>query len=195
MSDPVEITDHLERGLANFTSKFRGAAGEISENLKKLATILLNEVQTVEELMFSLIGARYIAEAGGAQLNQYGSIVGCPRDGLSDDDYRGFIQAQIITNLAEGEIPRILQIIALITRSDSVRYYPTYPASYVIEFDRTTPMSEGLRDRVFQQLVAVTPAAVGVMAIEVDTSNAAHFDAPLDFDVGVFSTVIGSTYS
>lgn len=193
MSDPIEIIDHVDRALANFTSKFRGPDGEISSMLKALTSVLVGEVQVVEELMFSLIGARLIEYAAGAQLDQYGAVVGCPRDGLTDAQYRGFIQAQILSNQAEGEIPRILQIIALITQSLVVRYTPHYPASFVIEFDRSSPMDSGLRARVFEQLVSVTPSGVGVMAIEVPATDAAHFDAPLNFDVGVFSTVIGST--
>lgn len=189
MTDPVEIFDHVGRGLANFTSKFRGPDG-VSPNLKLLAEVMLEEVQIVEELMFSLIGARLLDTAVGAQLDQYGAVVGCPRDGLTDDDYRAFIAAQILTNQAEGEIWRILQIVRLITRADSVRYSPTYPASFVLEFNRANPLSDGLRNRVFNQIVSVTPSAVGVMAIEVN-SGAAHFDAPLNFDVGTFSTVIG----
>lgn len=191
MTDPIEIEDHIERALANYTSKFRGPDGEISPMLKSLTEVVVLEVEVVEELVFSLIGARLLENAAGAQLDQYGRVVGTPRDGLTDTDYRAFIQAQILTNQAEGEIPRILQIIALITRSNQVRYRPTYPASFVIEFTRSTPMSDGLRARVFDQLVSVTPSGVGVMGVEIPEATAAHFDAPLNFDVGVFSTVIG----
>ncbi|MFB6375289.1 MAG: hypothetical protein ABEN55_19700 [Bradymonadaceae bacterium] len=43
-----------------------------------------------------------IENAQGEQLDQWGRVVGQPRGGLDDAEYRGFIQARILANQSEG---------------------------------------------------------------------------------------------
>jgi hypothetical protein len=195
VTDPVEIGDHVDRALANFTSKFRGADGEISPLLKALVEVVVGEVQTVEELMFSLIGARYLGSASGAQLDQYGSVVGSPRDGLSDAEYRGFIAAQILINQSEGEIPRIIQIAALITGAVSVYYIPDYPAAFTLQYNVSQYLSDGTRDRVYQSLLAATPSGVGFNLVEARFDAFGFADDPeaLGFGLGEWAENIGGT--
>lgn len=74
---------------------------------------------------------RLTDNAFGAQLDLLGEIVGQPREGLSDADYRLRLQAKILLNRCSGTAEEILAIFTLLVPDATVielRDYP--PASF-----------------------------------------------------------------
>lgn len=187
MTEPTYISDHPTRAVANLISKFDGAT-----LLKLLVLVLVNEVQELENTYFDLISERQLSDAVGAQLDQYGKIVGELRSGLFDTAYRRFIEARILTNLSEGEVPRLIEVVDLITEAISVLYMPTYPAAYIIQYTRDGFTSESFRSRVRRQVEAITPSGVGLEVVEANEGAFGFADDPtaLGFGEGEWAEII-----
>jgi len=188
VTEPFLISDHAARAVANLTSEFDNAS-----DLQALLTeVIMPEVQELEVLFYSLITERLLDGATGAQLDAWGKIVGEPRDGLNDTQYREFIRARIRTNLAEGEIERIIDVLKTITMADTVRFIPAFPASFVVQFEVTSYGDPGFNNRVKNQIESITPSGVGIQIVEAKTDAFGFAEDPtaLGFGVGEFASVI-----
>jgi hypothetical protein len=187
MSEPTLVADHVDRALGNLTHEFDDA-----ENVKAIVRAFVDEVQVAEELVLSLITERYISSAIGAQLDQYGALVGEPRNGLSDAQYRLFIQARIATNMSEGEIEVLISVLKTITGADSVKVMQAYPASLRAQYTVQGALSASLRTRIFNQLLSVTPAGVSLVVVEAEAASFGFDDDPdaLGFDLGAWAEEI-----
>lgn len=89
----------------------------------------MENVQTVEDIYEQLLDERSVFTAVGEQLNVIGSIVGEARSGKADEPYREAILNRIAINTANGTPEKIIEIIKLITESDSVKLVEHYPAN------------------------------------------------------------------
>lgn len=188
MTDPVLIEDHDERAKNLLTSDFDEA-----DQLRKLVDALVGEVQELEQVFYALIVEQYLNSAVGDQLDRYGQIVGELRAGLSDADYRGFIRARIKTNQGESEIDRLLEVVATISGAQNVRYIPTVPASYQLIIEVINALDEGTQNRIFNQILQLTPAGVGTTVVQAEVDGFGFKDDPrsLGFGEGVFASVVG----
>lgn len=173
MADPTYIPDHAARALANLTSELAG-----KPNLEALLEVLMGEVQQLEDTAFELVLQRRVKLAAGAALDRLGAIVGEPRDGLADDDYRRFIQARIETNIGEGEIPRLLSVVSTITGSADVLYIPRYPAAYTVSYVVENLNAPGVQARIARQVGELTPAGVGYRVVEAADGHFGFADDP-----------------
>lgn len=186
MSDPVLIDDHAARAVGNLSHDYK------KENiLKLLEDVIMPEVQEAELMMFSLIAERLVDSATNAQLDQWGKVVGEPRDGLSDIAYRGFINARILSNLSEGQTETIIEVLSILTGGD-VQFRATYPAAFIANYEVSGFTSASLSDRVRRQIESITPSGVGVHVVESLVDGFGFLEDPtaLGFDDGTFSSVI-----
>jgi hypothetical protein len=74
----------------------------------------LVQVQEIEVMLFSLMAERYLSTAVGAQLDGIGRVVGEPRSGKNDLDYRVALQGRIIRNRANSRIEDIHTLFGLL---------------------------------------------------------------------------------
>jgi hypothetical protein len=187
MTDPVYIYDHVDRAKANLTSDYSDAV-----KVRGLVAAFVSEIQEVEQVMYELIVSRYIGNASDAQLDQYGAAVGEPRAGLTNAEYRKFILARILTNLGEGEIPRLLEVVKTITSASRVKYTAAHPAHFLVEYVRGGYTSAAFRNRVKSQVLELTPAGVGFTVIEANEGYFGFNDDPdaFGFDVGEWAEEI-----
>ena len=104
------------------------------DNFAALLSAIIDPIQDIEDATFDVLTGRTIDVAVDAQLDRLGSIVGRDRDGLSDDDYRRYIRAQIATNNSEGTTNEILTIARLVIYDVDValQVLPQAPASFVL---------------------------------------------------------------
>ena len=113
-----EITTHVVDGLANLLSQFSG-----KPRLTALVTAALEEVQRLENVAWDVYEGRLIENAVGHQLDVIGEIVGFPRNGLGDDEYRRIIQTAIQLNRHDGQADNALFIWSqLVDVTNPVRY-------------------------------------------------------------------------
>lgn len=90
--------------------------------------------QAVDEATVAVIDARTLDGATGVQLDLIGTVVGQPRNGLSDDaDYRLRLRARIAINRSGGTAEDILSAVdLLITSSQTLELREEFPAALTL---------------------------------------------------------------
>lgn len=182
-----QIVDHSDRAVANLISKFDKAT-----KLQDLVRVLVGEVQELDDLIFALISERYLSSAVGAQLDQYGEVLGFKRQGFSDDEYRNLLEARIIANLSEGQIGIIQLVLQKITRASFVLYIPTYPAAYIVQYTSSVYTSSSFREIIKEFILFITPCGVLNTIVESPDPAFGFEDDPtaLGFNEGPWAEII-----
>ena len=113
----------------------------MANNLEKLLSIYLEEIQDAEDMLFDLVNksgiAGYLELMEGVNLDAYGSIVGELRKGSLDPDYRIRILGRILVNNSEGTIENLIGVAgryaeSLIGSEPTIDLNEVYPACYLI---------------------------------------------------------------
>jgi hypothetical protein len=132
MSLTQNIT-HVQQAKARLIAQYKGKA-----NIEAFIEAYANQVQEIENVLFDLLLLRGVDTATGALLDLLGAIVGRPRDGLGDTDYRLYIKAQIRANISNGNAEELIAIMTLLVSGasfDLVEQYPTDPATLIVRID------------------------------------------------------------
>lgn len=181
----IKIPDHVARSLANLLSQFQG-----KQIVEDCLSILVSPCQDLEDTLYDLVVLRALDAAEGAQLDQYGVVVGANRRGLSDDDYRRYIRVRIMANRSNGQGDVILDVVSFIVDSEPVEYYLHAPAAYQLQYESpglTSPLLV-LLGEIMEQ---VTGAGIGYEVVEGLTGEAKRFDtAGRGFDDGKFGSIV-----
>lgn len=169
------ILNHVERALALLPSQFAE-----STNLRALITAFAEIAQDIEDDTWACIEDRMLDTAEGAQLDQYGKVLGQPRDGLADEDYRALLGIRILANRSNGQADVILQVVAGLLGADRLVYGVEYrqqgTAEYRLEWEATDAATGAdRRALVVKILDEITPAGVSYTAVE-GVSPAFRFD-------------------
>lgn len=114
MSDSELVTTTL----AKFADQFEG-----SEKLMNLMRAFLEPVDEILSTTSDLKNNRWIDTSVGAQLDQLGAIVGMPRFGRLDDEYRRAIRFQIFINLSKTEPETMITALRVLSEGDFLRYW------------------------------------------------------------------------
>lgn len=130
---------HVEEALARLPSQFENAA-----TIRAVIEILGNMVQELEDVLWSLIGDRYLDTAEGAQLDVIGRVVGIGRTGtaMSDRRFRRRIVAKIAANVSDGQHERLIEIIQAMNGGLRVSVTTVPHGAHVI-LDFRIPEAEG----------------------------------------------------
>lgn len=105
------VVDFVARALNRLPFQFRQTG---SVNITKLVTLLVTPYQELQLALMQLLLYRTIDTAVASNLDVLGKVVGQPRNGLGDDDYRRYIRARIATNKARGTRDDLINITRLI---------------------------------------------------------------------------------
>lgn len=105
----TQVTDHVARALARMPEQFKNNVTQPG-----IVVAFASQVQEIEDAAFGLLAARSIDLAVGTQLDRIGKIIGAPRMGAVDADYRLVLKATILINRRSGEIETMLQILAIL---------------------------------------------------------------------------------
>jgi hypothetical protein len=109
MTDPVQRINVVAETLASLLTQFQGLP-VITEYIKSFAI----QLQELENVFFKLLLLRSLDTATGAQLDGLGLIVGEPRQGRDDVNYRAAISSRILINRSSATVNQILAILVSI---------------------------------------------------------------------------------
>ena len=107
-------------GLGSPLALSFGGTPSAESNIVKMLRVLLQPTQDLEDVLQALRTQRSIDAAVGAQLDMIGAIVGQPRNGMTDDDYRIYCRARIATNRSGGSYEDLIKISLLVLNDASV---------------------------------------------------------------------------
>lgn len=180
--DIVYIPDYAEHAKGLLLSQHRR-----SPRIVALVESLMGEAQLVEDIAFDLIVSTAIEVATDYELDLWGVIVGEPRGGLTDSEYRPFVQARIQANICNGDIDSVIGVFQTLMQDGAVRYFPQYPAGYTLEGDVLgASLSTEVQGRIRTVMKDVSPAGVTVRLVETDPGSF-RFDSGPGFGVGGFA--------
>ena len=103
-----QITTHITDGLARLIEQYKNAT-----KFKLWLSTYLRRFQTLEDAVWEVLTERGIDDAIGKQLDNIGAIVNRARGGLSDDDYRIALKAEILILRSDGRMNDVIAVAAL----------------------------------------------------------------------------------
>jgi hypothetical protein len=149
-------------------------------NVQELIRILVAPADRFEAAAQAVLVGFRLDDAVGAQLETLGSLVGQPRAGLNDDDFRRFIRARILTTRSSGTIDEILTILDLVLGDPAaiLTFVDEWPAAFSVQITGTV-VDPDMADILVSFLRAA--ASAGVRALLEPTldpeANLLHFDS------------------
>lgn len=152
MTVPSQI-DVVQDGLDKLLYQFKD-----SGNYNNLVETYLSLHEQVEAICFEVLAHKDINQATGLSLDLIGKIVQQPRNNLSDDLYRQRIIIKIAINNSKGTIGDIQSIVKLLTNSEQVRVFESFPASINL-YISGQPLTEEQRQIV--QIIVACGVRVG----------------------------------
>jgi len=145
-----QITEGLERLITQWQDK---------PNVVGLFTSYLDSINELEDVYFQLLEERSLDTAIGAQLDNIGLIVGEPRDGRSDNDYRDGISLRVAINASDGTEPRVVELLKLLSGAETAVYQENFPAGVIIKLEGPeTSVSQTVLDELKNILGATITA-------------------------------------
>lgn len=147
----VKKTVHVTEGLAKLLGQYKDAT-----NLRTLMQILLGQVQTIENDSADIAMGMNVSTAANYQLDIIGAIVGEPRQGRTDAQYRPRILSRIGINISNGHPDEVLEIMAA-TNVNPLTLTEYQPAAF--ELRGVIDLAQ-LND-LLAILAALKPAGVG----------------------------------
>ena len=192
-----KIDTHIQDALNRLLFQYKNAI-----NFQNLITSVIGEpVQDIEDNTFALIGRLNINNQVGTQLDNIGELVGQPRSGLSDTEYRIFLKARIAVNNSEGDVEKLISSWKLLMNANIVELQEAFPAEVNFYTDTSIgdPDLEALAFLLIQE-VAAGGVNVGFAAVYeegeafgfFDSINTKGFsDTASPLDGGKLSEIIG----
>lgn len=168
----VKITTHVEDARKRLLFQYWD-----KENLKSMLDAYFgNQIQDLEDAIWTLFGRLDLTTASGVQLDGIGRIVGEPREGKDDATYLVHITAKIGVNTSEGDIETVLTIWGIIVQCCDVQLIEAFPAAIMLYL--TIPLdSDAFAQVVLDLLQGVVGGGIKVEFIEVyDPDEAFGFD-------------------
>ena len=151
------MLDYIAIGQGRLTNEFSEKPlirGVVAAMLKPLGEIELLADQVKTE--------RWIDTAVGVQLDGAGYIVGEPRLGRNDDDYRNAILFKIFVNTSNATPEDLIRGLRFLTQPDDIQYIEQYPATAML-YTNGFPVPPNIQS-VMQDL---SPAAISNVPIMV----------------------------
>lgn len=100
-----------------------------------ILTALLNRVQELEDASWALLTNMSVLLATGDLLDKLGKLVGEPRLGRSDADYRVAIKLQIRTLRSRGRATDIIDVSTIAAINSTPKYTEHFPAGWQVDID------------------------------------------------------------
>jgi len=130
------------------------------ERVKALIAALPEQLTIFEDTADQVKNERGIDLAIGIQLDKVGEIVGEPRMGRDDDEYRAAILFRIFVNVSKGRPSDLIEAVRVLTQADDVQYLESYSATAYLFGDGYAIDSD-----IQQQVQDVSPAAISDVAV------------------------------
>lgn len=193
-----EIETHVEDGI-----DFLPYALDNAVDFRKMLTIFLEKIQEIENAIRGVTPALLfdIPTAYGRQLDQLGSILGCPRQGWDDELYRVYLRTQSLLILPDRRTQgKLMEVIRSLMDTDAgtIGYVEFRPKTYLLSVGLPGLTLETLAFWNIRFLERCRPATYNTLLIfnpvdafgyddatmTITTTVFAHSDATDTIDVG-----------
>jgi hypothetical protein len=154
------MLDYVTIGQGRLTNQFSD-----KPLIRGVVNAMLSPLTDVENLADQVQTQRWIDTAIGVQLDGCGYIVGEPRIGRNDDDYRTAILFRIFVNTSNATPEDLIKGLRLLTTPDDIQYIEQYPATAILFTDGPT-IPAGIQP-IIQSLA---PAAISNVPVMVSYS-------------------------
>lgn len=126
----VHNAQHVAEGIGHLIDLFR-----YGPRHQAAVSAVLEEVQELEDAIVDVLGAFDPDTAVGQALDFLGRLVGEPRLGRSDDEYRAGIRVRTLVNFSDGKLEQLYEILVGIFLAADVTFLidEYYPARLVVE--------------------------------------------------------------
>lgn len=162
---PDKIDNYVEEAKDRALPQYHN-----SPRLMKLLEVYAGQYQDLEDLLSDFLNKRSLEEATGDILDRYGLILGWPRYGFSDDEYRDFLRIAVQINIADGTAVHIINTLADLTQS-TIRFMQRGTANYDVSWETSDTLSDLFFYRFNRALEVITPLGVSYSAVQgTDTS-------------------------
>lgn len=122
--------------------------------------------QLAEDDLFDLYVSQTVDEAQGALLDRWGAIVGEPRGGLGDDDYRRIIRVKLQAQKTGGSPPQMAEVVRALFPDLTELTFREYAAHYRFHVSHTGTLSDDMYRRIMRIYRLMKPAGVGAGMVE-----------------------------
>lgn len=118
-----------------FATIFSRVTTWLEDSLNFLAVLraISDQVQNIDDNTVELVTERYLSNAVGAQLDQWGLILGEPRVGRPDEAYRSAIRIRILRNTTNATPNRIIRIIVALAGAENAKYSDLGSATFGVD--------------------------------------------------------------
>lgn len=161
-TDPVETTTGLLHEPGHRDLAREGLTFPLRDQARAaaLAQSLGGAAQGFEDTIHAQLTGGTLDNAIGADLDQWGELVGELRGALlQDDQYRPFVQARILANRCDGTPDKLLEVFKLVTGPTlKVEFLNLHPAGLILTTFRREWMTEPVRRRVRRTMESIAPA-------------------------------------
>lgn len=185
----ARITDHATRAVERLGQQYR------KPKFEAFLRALIGPLQTVENTAWDVLTLRNVDTAIGVQLDTLGEIVGQPRNGMVDADYRRAIRARIAVNNSNGTIHDVITAAKLVIDNVLVKVViiPQYPAALTVVASGAA-VTTGVADIVIDFLRETVSAGVRILFEYSTVAPSAAFcfagGPGLGFNEGAFASVL-----
>ena len=185
----TDVPDHIAQALARLP--------EQDKNKPLIAALLssfVSPAQDLESALWQLLTQRFAATAIGSNLDAIGKLVGQPRNGLADVDYRTYVYARISANRSSGLAEDLLRVAKLIINNAAAVITLSYGGAGTVIM-RVTGVTQtdaqGAALAAFVQAAIAAGIRVLVIYSLVIAAQTFRYDVGPGYDVGHFATGIG----
>ena len=159
-----KITDYEARAVAELAEQFRG-----KPRMEAFVQSIAKQVQDLEDAIFDVLLLRICSVATGVSLDGCGEIVGEPRDGRGDDDYRVAIQVRIRQNRSNGEAPTIIEVLAILADSPRVAVINRPDANILVQYEAGIAAATEVQIAIVVNRIRM--AGVGVTVVRTEPAG------------------------
>lgn len=126
---------------------------EDSPNINDFVEIFVNPIQECERIAAQIMKCRDLDTMTGDRLDIAGVILGVPRNGLTDEEYRTLLKLWVYLNKSSGEPELLIMALRTFTKATDIHYMESHPAKVLLEFH--SPFSPPVNLRAMLQRLAV----------------------------------------
>lgn len=150
-------TTHVVEALENLIDQFKD-----KPKIAATLTSWLNQIQELELVLSDLLTETTITTSIGQHLDNIGAIVGEPRSGRDDDQYRIAISARILLNKSSGTIEDVIGVLLAVEGSGAITITTTelFPAGFLMEINEPVDPLVTNVERLAAFISSARPAGV-----------------------------------
>lgn len=167
-----QIVNHTDQALDRLITQYKE-----KPNIEGIITTYGTQVQEIENMLFDVLNERSIQASIGQQLDNFGTIIGQPRQGFDDDVYRVLLYNRIAQINSEGTIEEVISIFKTLMGADNVIYDVLGPAHISLNAVDVDPL--GSYPDIIRAITNAKPVGVSIDLIATHTGYVG-FDGDID---------------